>query len=134
MHRSPDPADHPTGPGRGSNPSSTCVAGVFVLAAVAALALHRRSIPIPEVRSAADNTGILVTRINPNTATMAELTTLPGIGPAKAKRIIEFRVSHHDTSNPPAYVFRRAEDLAGVKGIGPKTVQRLRPWLCFDGR
>lgn len=46
--------------------------------------------------------------------------------------------SHRDArANPPAdppntRVFRRAEDLDAVRGIGPKTVERLRPYLRFD--
>ena len=53
-----------------------------------------------------------------NSATATQLATLPGIGPAKAKAIVESRVR----SGP----FRRIEDLQRVPGIGPRTVERLR--------
>jgi len=56
--------------------------------------------------------------ININTATEAELTTLPGIGPAKAKAII----THRQTVGP----FKTVDDLGLVKGIGKGTVARLR--------
>lgn len=56
--------------------------------------------------------------INLNTATSQQLQTLPRIGPATAKRIIEYR----ETSGR----FSSVEDLANVKGIGQKTLERIR--------
>jgi len=53
-----------------------------------------------------------------NRATEAEWDELPGIGPAKARAIVEDR-----ERNGP---FRSIDDLARVKGIGPKLLERLR--------
>lgn len=53
-----------------------------------------------------------------NRATEAEWDELPGIGPAKAKAIVADR-----ERNGP---FRSVDDLARVKGIGPKLLERLR--------
>src|SRR5256885_643794 len=58
-------------------------------------------------------------RININTAPSADLELLPGIGPALAARIIEYR----KTSGP----FRSVDDLDKVKGIGPRTLVKIRP-------
>src|SRR5690606_9762334 len=57
-------------------------------------------------------------RINVNTAGEAELQLLPGIGPALAARIIEDR-----EANGP---YESVDDLMRIKGIGPRTVARLR--------
>ncbi len=56
--------------------------------------------------------------ININTATAAELDTLPGIGPTYAQRIIDYRTQNG--------AFTRVDDLTNVKGIGPKTLDKIR--------
>jgi len=83
--------------------------------------------------SAAEGPGAaIIGGINPNTATAAELTVLPGIGKSKAGAIVAFREEHTDADDPASPVFRKPEDLQAVRGIGPATVERLRPWLRFD--
>jgi competence protein ComEA len=52
-------------------------------------------------------------RVNINTATPAELETLPGIGPALAQRILEYRQLHG--------AFAQIEDIMQVPGIGEAT-------------
>ena len=59
--------------------------------------------------------------ININTASAAELEELPGIGPALARAIIDYR-----TANGP---FRTIEELALVRGISLQMVDRLRPYV-----
>ena len=56
--------------------------------------------------------------VNLNSASQAELEALNGIGPAKAKAIIDFR-----TKNGP---FKTVEELNNVPGIGDKTMDMLR--------
>jgi len=61
--------------------------------------------------------------ININTATIAELDTLPGIGPAIANRIVEFR------NQQP---FTKIEDIMLVKGIGKKKFAKLRERITVE--
>lgn len=57
--------------------------------------------------------------VNLNTATSAQLDTLPGVGPVTAQHILDWRERHGR--------FNRVEELAEVDGIGPKTLERLAP-------
>ena len=57
-------------------------------------------------------------RININTATSQELQTIRGVGPTLARRIIEYR----QTSGR----FSTVDDLTNVKGIGEKTLEKIR--------
>jgi competence protein ComEA len=63
--------------------------------------------------------------VNINTADTTQLTLLPGIGPKAADSIIEYRKSAGD--------FTSIDDLVKVKGIGPKTMEKLRPYLSLKG-
>jgi len=56
--------------------------------------------------------------VNINTAALAELQTLPGVGPILAGNIIEFRETHGS--------FSSVEELINVSRIGPATLDRLR--------
>ena len=71
-------------------------------------------------------------RINPNTATVAELSLMPNIGPALAERIVDYRQHYKTQHGPDAVAFTQAADLQNVKGIGPKTVEELAPYLRFE--
>jgi prefoldin subunit 5 len=59
-------------------------------------------------------------QVNPNRASQEILTTLPGVGQALAERIIARRP------------FNSAEELLQVSGIGPKLLERMRPYLSFE--
>ncbi len=63
--------------------------------------------------------------IDPNSASIPSLKRLPGIGPAKAAAIVEYR----GKAGPAAFIY--AEDLTNVSGIGPGTVDRIRAYLSL---
>ena len=62
--------------------------------------------------------------INLNEAGVDQLRLLPGIGPSKAVRIIEYRRARR---------FARIEDIVQVKGIGPATFRKLAAFLRVAG-
>jgi competence protein ComEA len=57
--------------------------------------------------------------VNLNTATLAQLEALPGLGAAVARRILEYRDKNGN--------FKKVEDLMNVKGIGEKSFLKLKP-------
>ncbi|MFT2091628.1 ComEA family DNA-binding protein [Paraglaciecola sp. 2405UD69-4] len=57
-------------------------------------------------------------KVNINTAQLEELILLPGIGTKKASAIIEYRTKHGK--------FESLEEVANVKGIGEKMLQKLQ--------
>jgi competence protein ComEA len=62
-----------------------------------------------------------VERVDLNTATATQLQTLPGVGPALAMRIIEYRDANGR--------FARIEDVMNVRGVGEATFLRMRDLL-----
>ena len=60
--------------------------------------------------------------LNINTASAEELQTLSGIGPQMAKRIIQYREKHGN--------FTSVDALTEVKGLGEKTLEKLKPFIA----
>ena len=65
-------------------------------------------------------------QIDINRADGSTLALLPGIGPQLGLRIAEHRSTHGDFANLKA--------LEAVNGIGPRTIERARPWMNCRGR
>ena len=59
--------------------------------------------------------------VNLNTATAAQIATLPGVGEKAAARIIEYREKNGG--------FKKIEELMNVKGIGEKSFLKLKPLI-----
>ena len=62
-------------------------------------------------------------KVNLNTATVEQLQSLPGIGPATAKSIVEYRAK--------AGKFNRIEEIINVKGVGEKKFQKIKDRLVL---
>lgn len=65
-----------------------------------------------------------VRKINLNTATLDDLTLLPGVGPATAEKIIR----HRKTNG----AFSSVDDLDEIKGIGEKKLEKIRPYATVS--
>jgi competence protein ComEA len=89
---------------------------LFVLAVLcAAYPLAQTAEPKPQAARPAAT-------VNLNSATAAELQTLPGIGEKTALRIIEYR----QKKGP----FKKIEELMNVQGIGEKSFLKLRSQIA----
>ena len=63
-------------------------------------------------------------KVNINTADEALLQTLPGIGPAYSKRIVEYRQQHG--------AFKSIEEIKNVSGIGEKRFESLKDLITIN--
>lgn len=63
--------------------------------------------------------------VNLNTATKDELTSIKGVGPAKAQAIISYRQKNGQ--------FKSVDDLKNVKGFGDKSVDKIRAAVSVSG-
>lgn len=61
------------------------------------------------------------TNVNINSASKDQLTQLPGVGPVTAEAIMKYRKANGN--------FKSINDLTKVKGIGDKTLSKLKPYL-----
>ena len=103
--------------------------GLVALAAVGASFWQQRRLPLTISRSPTaarqaaqwDETLRAAQQVDVNTAGVAALERLPEVGPALARRIVEYRAAHGP--------FLAPEELTRVPGIGPKTVEALEEYI-----
>jgi competence protein ComEA len=88
-------------------------------------ALHATSQAIPEYPDSPAMQDSPELPININTAPLAELDRLPGIGPDKAQKIIDYR----KTNGP----FAAITDIQEVSGIGPVTFEKIKDLITVEG-
>ncbi len=74
-------------------------------------------------KSSKDTTVMLTEKVNINTSTEETLTKVPGIGPKTAKSIFAYREQNGK--------FKTVEDIVKVKGIGDKSLTKMRPYLTI---
>lgn len=108
--------------------SPTLFAASLIVAALALTALSRTPADVPvarserRVRPAASREGVAQLRdgkpLDLNRAALGDLLLLPGVGPKLAERILEERARRAG--------FASVEQLAEVKGVGPKKLAQLR--------
>jgi competence protein ComEA len=90
------------------------VAGAVALAIIALVTAH----PLAQQAGSSQSAPAAAPLVNLNTATAAELEKLPGVGPATAARIIEYRQKNG--------AFKKTEELMNVQGIGEKSFLKLK--------
>jgi competence protein ComEA len=85
------------------------------------LATQRNSQRMEELEERiALGTQIATETLDPNTASRDELMRIPGIGEVTALAMIEARP------------YQELKDLTRVRGIGPKTLEKISPWIGFE--
>ena len=101
---------------------------VAAMAVIPVAAAQQAKPPAPAAKSARASKAAPVptTPINLNTATQAQLESLPGVGPKAAERILEYRKQNGH--------FKKVEDLMNVKGFGEKTFLKLKPMLTVGDK
>ena len=97
------------------------ILAVVALAATGTTAEQNASAP---VKAAPAAKATPASPVNLNTATQAQLETVPGIGAKVAQRILEYRQKNGN--------FKKLEDLMNVKGIGEKAFLKLKPLLTIS--
>lgn len=65
-------------------------------------------------------------KVDVNKATFAQLEKIPGIGPDMAKKIIDQRKELGS--------YKNVDQILQIKGIGPKTIEKIAPYLTIDGK
>ncbi len=79
----------------------------------------------PQKAKTAKTAATLAAPINLNTATVAQLAALPGVGKSTAQRIVDSRQKNGG--------FKKIEELMNVKGVGEKSFLKLKPLITVGG-
>jgi len=96
-----------------------------VLAGILATALLATPLPVDHWQAPAPATSARAA-IDLNSASVADLEGLPGIGRRTAERIVEHRQKNG--------AFKKIEELMNVKGIGEKSFLKLKPLIAVSAK
>jgi competence protein ComEA len=83
-----------------------------------------KAAPAARAGSAAKVRATAANPVNLNSASVAQLQTLPGIGASTAQRIVDYRQKNGS--------FKKIEELMNVKGIGEKSFLKLKPLITVS--
>ena len=89
-----------------------------------AAVLEVQPVPAVPVEAAPEEETAVLTVVDLNTATQAQLEALPGIGEVLARRILEYRAAYGP--------FLNVEQLMEVDGIGEKRFEALKKWITVE--
>ncbi|MBL7224321.1 MAG: helix-hairpin-helix domain-containing protein [Candidatus Brocadiae bacterium] len=92
---------------------------------IAAIVIHQMRARTQDV-TVVQSHGEIRYRMDVNTATVAELDLLPGVGPRKAAAIMAYRKEHG--------AFHTLADLANVQGVSLALAESLRELVLIDGK
>ncbi len=105
------------------------VVAVFMLIALPVIAAEpaapQKQEPAKAAAAPAKKAPGLEGQININTATAEQLVLLPGVGKKTADAIIEYRTKNGN--------FKAVDDIAKVKGIGPKKLEKIKSYRILEG-
>lgn len=104
---------------------STLVIVILILIANNLLQTSQRKRELQEKKEIVEKKTEEVRKVNINKADIETLVKLPGIGPIKAKAIIDYREKIGE--------FKSLDEITKVKGIGKKTMAKIEPYLEIEG-
>ena len=96
----------------------------MITAAVLVLGVATATLVGQESRPRGSKETMVASPVNLNTATVAQLESLPGIGPATAQRIVEYRQQQGG--------FKKIEELMNVRGIGEASFLKLKALVTLS--
>lgn len=102
---------------------------VFLVVLMVRFAMNRAYVPDPQPSQGA-RAGELATRMDPNSADWQMLAAIPTLGEKRAKEIVAYR-DRLRAAAPNTIPFKHPTDLLHIRGIGPATIENLKPYLIF---
>ena len=103
--------------------------GILLAILIIRLLLNPLTVPNPTT-APGPRADQLADRLDPNTATQAELAAIPELGEKRAAAIVEFR-TRFAARHPDRLPFQRLSDLEQITGVGAATAENMEPFLKF---